>query len=109
MQGVDKAIITLGANGSVICTEGGMYHAPCVKVNEVKDPTAAGDSFIGAFCTAVCYGMDYKHAMEFANYAAALTVSRMGAQPSLPTLEEVLDLMRQAGAETLRDEVLQKW
>lgn len=108
-QGADNVIITLGSKGSALYTEEGIFYAPCVKIPEVKDPTAAGDSFIGAFCTAICHGMHYKHAMEFANHAAALTVSRMGAQPSLPTFQEVLTLMRKTGAETLNSEVLQKW
>lgn len=53
------------------------------------DPTAAGDSFVAAFCTAVCCGAAHGQAVEFANDVAAITVSRMGAQPSLPTISEV--------------------
>ena len=108
-QGASNVIITLGGNGSALYTEDGICYVPCVKIPEVKDPTAAGDSFIGAFCTAVCHGMHYKDAMEFANHAAALTVSRMGAQPSLPTFQEVLALMRKTGVEAFNCEVLQKW
>ena len=44
---------------------------------------SAGDSFVGAFCVAVCKGMKAKEAMDFANCTAALTVTKTGAQPSL--------------------------
>jgi ribokinase len=66
-------------------------------VVEVKDPTAAGDSFVGAFTTAVCVGLNHSQALDFANYTATLTVSRMGAQPSLPELDEVIQLMKEQG------------
>ena len=56
-----------------------------------------GDSFVGAFCTAVCADLSPQEALAFANYTATLTVSRMGAQPSLPTLQEVIALMKQDG------------
>ena len=62
---------------------------------DVKDPTAAGDSFVAAFCTAVTAGLPQPQALAFASHAAAITVSRMGAQPSLPTLEEVQSLLRE--------------
>lgn len=45
----------------------------------------------------VTLGLSHAQALEFAAYTAALTVSRMGAMPSLPTLEEVLTLMRERG------------
>ena len=75
-----------------------LIHSPCVKLPQVKDPTAAGDSFVAAFCTAVCAGLDAREALVFANHTAALTVSRMGAQPSLPRIGEVLELMHSRGA-----------
>lgn len=92
-MGVRNALITLGSSGAIFGNEDEYIYSPCVDVVEVKDPTAAGDSFVGAFCTAVCAGLCHKEALEFANYVATLTVSRMGAQPSLPTLDEVLALM----------------
>jgi len=93
-KGVKNVIITLGSAGAVVANPEGSVYAPCVDVVEVKDPTAAGDSFVGAFSTAVCVGLNHKQALDFANYTAALTVSQMGAQPSLPELEAVIELMR---------------
>lgn len=92
-KGVKNVIITLGSSGAVVADEKEIVIRPCVDVVEVKDPTAAGDSFVGAFTTAVCAGLNHTNALDFANYTATLTVSRMGAQPSLPTMDEVLALM----------------
>ena len=96
-KGVKNVIITLGNAGAVVANAEEYIYAPCIDVVEVKDPTAAGDSFVGAFTTARCVGMSNRQALDFANYTATLTVSRMGAQPSLPTLGEVLELMEQQG------------
>ena len=96
-QGAANVLITLGQAGAALFTWKNSIcfcsHAPCFKVHAV-DPTAAGDSFIGAFCTAVCHGEDALSALTFANRTASLTVTRMGAIPSLPTLDEVLDAMK---------------
>lgn len=92
-SGVKNVIITLGSRGACFYDGTEYQFSPCVEGIEVQDPTAAGDSFVGAFCTAICHDMGPWQAMEFANHAAALTVSRMGAQPSLPTLAEVKALM----------------
>lgn len=96
-KGVKNVIITLGSHGAALVNADGLLYSPCVDVVEVLDPTAAGDSFVGSFCTAVCAGLEHKHALDFANYTATLTVSRMGAQPSLPTLDEVVSLMKREG------------
>ena len=94
-RGVKKLIVTLGANGSVICGDDGIRHIACVRMPEVKDPTAAGDSFVAAFCTGVTAGLPEREALAFASYAAAITVSGMGAMPSLPSLDRVQRLMRE--------------
>lgn len=94
-KGVRNAVITLGSAGAALVNADKLIYRPCIDTVTVKDPTAAGDSFIGAFTTAVCSGMDDDHALCFANYTAALTVSREGAQPSLPCRDEVIRLMRQ--------------
>lgn len=93
-KGVKNVVITLGNAGAVVANRDEFVYEPCIDVVEVKDPTAAGDSFVGAFTTAVCAGLNHRDALHFANYTATLTVSRMGAQPSLPKLAEVLELMK---------------
>ncbi len=93
-KGVQNVLITLGQAGAALftCRDGicAGFHAPSCLV-EAVDPTAAGDSFIGAFCSAYCrMGLEDPAALlTFANQTAALTVTRMGAIPSLPTLNEV--------------------
>ena len=96
-KGVEKVMITLGGNGSVVCTADGIRSTACVRMPEVKDPTAAGDSFVASFCTGVTAGLPESEALAFASHAAAITVSRMGAAPSLPTLDEVQALLRERG------------
>jgi ribokinase len=92
-MGVKNVIITLGSNGVAFMNSETFIYKPCVDIVEVVDPTAAGDSFVGAFCTAVASGKNYDEALDYANYTATLTVSRMGAQPSLPSNEEVEELI----------------
>lgn len=92
-RGVENLIITMGGNGSVVAGKDGVYHTPCVKMPQVADPTAAGDSFVAAFCTGLTAGLSQKDALSFASHTAAVTVSRMGAITSLPTLSEVQLLM----------------
>lgn len=94
-RGAENLIITLGENGSVVAGKGGIYCTPCVKMEHVVDPTAAGDSFVAAFCTGLAAGLSEPDALAFASHAAAITVSRMGATPSLPTIQEVQNLMEQ--------------
>ena len=97
--GVENVVITLGGRGSVVVEESGLHHVPCVTMDHVADPTAAGDSFVGALAVGVTAGLPREQALKLATYTAALTVSRMGAMPSLPTLDEVLALMAERGCE----------
>ena len=94
-RGVENLIITMGENGSVIAGKEGVCHPQCVKMPHVADPTAAGDSFVAAFCTGLTAGLPQQEALAFASHTAAITVSRMGAMPSLPTIGEVQDLLRE--------------
>ena len=94
-RGVENLIITMGENGSVIAGKNGINHTNCVKMPHVADPTAAGDSFVAAFCTGLTAGLPQGEALAFASHTAAITVSRMGAMPSLPTIDEVQALIRE--------------
>lgn len=96
-QGVENLIITLGENGSASAGKDGISHTPCVKMPHVVDPTAAGDSFVAAFCTGICAGLSQREALAFASHTAAITVSRLGAMPSLPAVAEVQSLMLERG------------
>jgi ribokinase len=93
-KGVKNVIITLGSLGVSFMNKDKFLYVPCIDIVDAVDPTAAGDSFTAAFCTGICMGMDEKEALDFASYTATLTVSRMGAQPSLPHYDEVLELMK---------------
>ena len=64
-------------------------------MDHVADPTAAGDSFVAALSVALSIGLPQEEALAFASHTAAITVSRMGAMPSLPTLDEVIQLLQE--------------
>ena len=94
-RGVSKLIITMGENGSVAASRDTVSHTNVVKMPHVADTTAAGDSFVAAFCTGLTAGLAEGDALAFASHTAAITVSRMGAIPSLPTIDEVQALIRE--------------
>ena len=87
-RGVRTVIITLGARGAFVTTEGGEQLVPGFKVKAV-DTTAAGDIFNGALAVALAEGKPLEQAVRFANAAAAISVTRLGAQPSAPTRREI--------------------
>lgn len=92
-KGVKNVLVTLGESGAALDNEAGFFMAPCATGVMAVDPTAAGDSFVGAFCTGVCCGWGWEEILTFANHTAAITVSNMGAMPSLPVLEKVEEYM----------------
>ncbi len=86
--GAGKVIITLGAQGALF-TDGQVFeHLVAPKVKAV-DTTAAGDTFVGGFAAALANGKSEAEAIRFGQVAAALSVTRAGAQPSIPTLHDV--------------------
>ncbi len=95
-KGVKFVIITLGENGAALVSENHYCVVPAYKVKAV-DTTAAGDSFIGAVANKLnsCDGLSFeaiKKAVEFGNKVSSITVQRQGAQPSLPSLEKVIEI-----------------
>ncbi|MCX7078004.1 MAG: ribokinase [Pseudomonas sp.] len=86
--GAGKVIITLGAQGSLFANGQSFEHFPALKVKAV-DTTAAGDTFVGGFASALAGGKSEAEAIRFGQIAAALSVTRAGAQPSIPTLSDV--------------------
>jgi ribokinase len=87
-RGVKNVIITLGEAGAYIKSENYTGLIPGIKVKPV-DTTAAGDVFNGALAVAISEGSDLKDAVIFANKAASISVTRMGAQASAPYRNEI--------------------
>lgn len=81
-------VMTLGARGALAVTPQSVEWIPAPQVKAV-DTTAAGDCFSAALAVGVAEGMPIPEAARFAARAAAISVTRLGAQPSLPTREEV--------------------
>lgn len=87
-KGVKRVVVTLGDKGAVYIDKEMVLHKGVPKV-DVVDTTAAGDSFSGALAVALASGKPIDKAMDFANRTAGITVTRKGAQTSLPHLHEV--------------------
>ena len=87
-MGAGKVIVTLGADGALFNDGTRSEHFPAPAVKAV-DTTAAGDTFVGGFAAALASGQSEAEAIRFGQVAAALSVTRAGAQPSIPTLSDV--------------------
>jgi len=87
-SGVKTVILTLGENGALLTQEGKSDKFPAFQVNPV-DTTAAGDAFVGGFAVALAEGKSMTEAIRWGNSAGALATTRLGAQPSLPTRQDV--------------------
>lgn len=87
-RGVERVVITMGSQGAYLYEQGHEVFVPAIKVSAV-DTTAAGDVYNGALCAALAEGETLEQALHFATKASAISVTRVGAQPSVPTREEV--------------------
>lgn len=96
-EGVEKVIVTMGSKGALFVSKDDTFISPCYDVGRVADTTGAGDCFVAALSVALTKGYSYRKAMEFANMASSIAVTRKGAQPSMPFLSEVEDHLRRFG------------
>ncbi|HEY2859578.1 MAG TPA: ribokinase [Terracidiphilus sp.] len=96
-EGVANVIVKLGDRGAYLAGAAGLRTiVPSIPV-PVVDSTAAGDAFNGALATALMRGMEPAAAVRYAAAAGAVSVTRAGAQPAMPTAEEVEDLLARQG------------
>jgi ribokinase len=92
-KGLEAVLITLGPRGVFLATPKMRKTVPGFKVKAV-DSTAAGDIFNGALAVALSEGKSLEDAVRFANAAGALSVTRLGAQPSAPKRKEIKNFMK---------------
>ena len=91
-RGIGAVVITLGAAGAYVATAENRETIPGWQV-ESRDSTGAGDVFNGALAVALAERMALVDAVRFANAAAAISVTRDGAQPSAPRRAEILEML----------------
>jgi ribokinase len=92
-KGVKTVIITLGANGALIVQPDSTTHIESFKV-DAFDTSGAGDAFMGGLGVALSEDKELEEAVQFANIVGALSATRGGAMPSMPTRIEVDDFAR---------------
>jgi ribokinase len=92
-MGPKNVISTLGGNGAMIGDKDGIRHIPGFKV-KVVDTVGAGDAFNGGFAYAISKGHKIDDAVRFANAVGGLAVTKQGAFPSMPSLNQVNALIK---------------
>ncbi len=91
-KGVQNVILTLGKEGCIFKNSNDFLRIPAFTV-KAKDSTGAGDTFCGALAAGISKGVELKDALLYASAAAALSVTKMGAQPSIPTEKEINEFL----------------
>jgi ribokinase len=98
-RGVGTVVLTLGAAGALVADDQGTDLVAGFKVKAV-DTTAAGDTFNGALAVALAEGQSLRQAVQLANAAAAISVTRVGAQPSAPDRKSIQRLLERGRVPT---------
>ncbi|WP_099159491.1 ribokinase [Virgibacillus ndiopensis] len=96
-KGIENVILTLAEEGALIVNNAGTNHIAGFQVTSV-DSVAAGDAFNGALAVGITQGKPLQEVVRFANAVGALTVTKEGAIPSLPHLQEVNDFLQKSEA-----------
>jgi ribokinase len=92
-SGIKQLIVTLGEKGCLLVNDSGYKKFEAITVDAV-DTTAAGDSFTGALAFGIDQGKSIEEAINLATHVAAISVTRKGAQSSLPSMDEVKEFMK---------------
>jgi ribokinase len=92
-RGAKNVIVTLGSKGALIVNSSQVTKVDTFKMN-VVDTTAAGDAFIGGFATALLQNKSLEDSVRYGCASGALATTKFGAQPSLPTKEEVEEIIK---------------
>ncbi|HEY3290616.1 MAG TPA: PfkB family carbohydrate kinase, partial [Anaerolineae bacterium] len=87
-MGAHSVLVTLGATGAWVDGQAWRGHIPSYAV-PIVDARGAGDTFVGTLTTRLCEGLDLRAAAAYAMAASAISVTRLGAQASIPTRLEV--------------------
>jgi len=88
-KGVSTAVITLGENGALLCSDAEVVHVPALSAGPVVETTGAGDAFNGGFAVALSEGRSLADAVRLGAATAGLSVTRPGTAPSMPTRDEI--------------------
>mgnify|MGYP001157831902 FL=1 len=91
-EGVGQVVVTLGRLGSLLVREEDDYYVEPAET-DVVDTTGAGDAYNAGLVTGLTYGMPIQQAMELATLVAGYTVSRKGAQPAIPPIQQFIHRM----------------
>jgi ribokinase len=102
-RGVKAVILTMGAQGYLLATKEATEFVPSIKVDAL-DATAAGDAFTGSLAVGLAQGKTLKEAALFANHVAALSVTKMGAQSSMPDAGQVENFIKQKCSQGVNNE-----
>jgi ribokinase len=90
--GAKRVVVTLGSRGCVYTDDGALFELPAFQV-QAADTTAAGDTFCGALAVCLAQGSALRDALHYASAAAAISVTRFGAQQSIPYALEVEEFL----------------
>lgn len=90
--GAKRVVVTLGSRGCVYSNDGALFELPAFQV-QAADTTAAGDTFCGALAVRLAQGSALRDALHYASAAAAISVTRFGAQQSIPHAFEVEEFL----------------